>query len=169
MRFLSPLQSSQGTFFPSDLHTAAPRISTRPWPNWFLFSFNIPLELAGTKLTKRKRKKSSPYSAGKHKSLQRGPEKKLLFGGYRKVKIINVDSIEALHTDKEGKTLHSGSTDPHSVINSFKEAEIKREQHVSRGRKGLSASQTGLAPARSPQCLSKNHSHTPTLHCPCAL
>lgn len=31
--------------FLSDLHTAAPHIVTRPWPNWFLFSFNIPLEL----------------------------------------------------------------------------------------------------------------------------
>ena len=86
VRFLSPLQSSQGTFFLSDLHTAAPHIFTRPWPNWFLFSFNIPLELAflsapWNKTLKggRGEKNSSPHSAGKHKSLQRRPEKKLLF------------------------------------------------------------------------------------------
>lgn len=57
---------------------------------------------------------------------------------YRKVKIINVDSIETPHTDKRGKTLHFGSLDPHGVINSFIEEEIKPEQRVSReGERGF--------------------------------
>lgn len=122
----------------SDLHTAAPHISRRPWPNWFLFSFNIPLELSflsalWNKTFKRRGKKLvSSLGREAQKSAERARKEAPLWG-YRKVKIINVDSIEALHTDKGGQTLHFGSGDPHSVINSFKEAEIKREQHGSGG------------------------------------
>lgn len=70
--------------FLSDLHTAVPHIVTRPWPNWFLFSFNIPLELAflstpWNKTSKRRRKKrQSPHSAGGTKVSWEGP-KKFLF------------------------------------------------------------------------------------------
>lgn len=129
--------------FLSDLHTAAPHIVTRPWPNWFFFSFNIPLELAflsalWNKTSKRRRKTLVSALRGEAQKSAEKAQKEAPLWGYRKVKIINVDSIEALHTDKGGKTLHFGSADPHGVINSFKGAEIKREQHVSReGERGF--------------------------------
>lgn len=110
--------------------------------DFFFFSFNIPLELAflsapWNKTLKRRRKKKlvSSLSGEAQKSAERARKETLLWG-YRKVKIINVDSIEALSSDKGGKTLHFGSADPHSVINSFKEAEIKSEQHGSREGEG---------------------------------
>lgn len=141
----------------SDLHTAAPRIVTRPWPNWFLFSFNIPPELAllsaswnKTSKSGRRKSRKTPHSAGKHKKSAERSAKGAPLWGCRKVKIINVDSIEALHAHKGGKTLHFGSADPHGVINSFKGAEIKSEQHGSgQGERRLSVRQTGLAPARA--------------------
>lgn len=132
--------------FLSDLHTAAPHIVTRPWPNWFLFSFNIPLELAflsapvEQNFKKEEREKKTLVSAlrGEAQKSAEKTRKEAPLWGYRKVKIINVDSIEALHTDKGGKTLHFGSADPHGVINSFKGAGIKREQHGSReGERGF--------------------------------
>lgn len=108
--------------FLSDLHTAAPHIVTRPWPNWFLFSFNIPLELPflSAPLLEQNFKKEET-GGGKNARLRtlRGSTKvcgeetkRAPLWGYRKVKIINVDSVEALRMDKEGKTLHFGSAEP---------------------------------------------------------
>lgn len=143
----------------SDLHTAAPRIVTRPWPNWFLFSFTIPpaaryfspaASWNKTSNSRRRKSRKTPHSAGKHKKSAEGSAKRAPLWGYRKVKIINVDSIEALHAHKGGKTLHLGSADPRGVINSFKGAGIKSEQHGSgQGERMLSVLQTGLAPARA--------------------
>lgn len=156
VRFLVPLQSSPSTFLLSDLHTAAPHIFTRPWPNWFLFSFNIPpgacflVRPLEQNFRKEERRKLVSSLRGEAQKSAERERKEAPLWGYRKVKIINVDSIEALCAHKGGKTLHFGSADPHSVINSFKKDEIKREQHESReGEKGLSVLQTGLAPARA--------------------
>lgn len=154
-----------------------PHIFTRPWPNWFLFSFNIPLELAflsapwNKTLERRRVKKTrllTPREA--QKSAERARKEAPLWG-YQKVKIINVDSIEALHTDKGGKTLHFGSADPHSVINSFKDAGIKREQHGSReGERGFQCSRQAwllraFSPAQQPPAFTKTHSYIPQLYC----
>lgn len=168
--------------FLSDLHTAAPHIVTRPWPNWFLFSFNIPLELAflsapleqNFKKEEREKKKTPLVSAlrGEAQKSAEKTRKEAPLWGYRKVKIINVDSIEALHTDKGGKTLHFGSADPHGVINSFKGAGIKREQHGSReGERGFQSGRQAwllqgpfLLPA-APKSSPKKHSLIAKLHC----
>lgn len=101
---------------------------------------------------RRRRKKAGLLSrAGKHKSPPRGCERNAPFGGYRKVKIINVDSNEALRADKGGKTLHFGSADPRSVINPFKEAEIKGKQRgPAEGERRFQSGRQALAPARQP-------------------
>lgn len=158
----------------SDLHTAAPRIVTRPWPNWFSFSFNIPPELAllstpwnKTSKSAGRKSRKTPHSAGKHKTSAERSAKGAPLWGCRKVKIINVDSIEALHAHKGGKTLHFGSADPHGVINSFKGAGIKSEQHGSgQGERRLWVRQTGLAPARAfslASLLCREHQNIPKL------
>lgn len=75
--------------FLSDLHTAAPHIVTRPWPNWFLFSFNIPLELAflstpWNKTSKRIREKNASLLTpqGGTKVSWEGPQKEVPLCGY---------------------------------------------------------------------------------------
>lgn len=123
----------------------------------FYFHSIFPLEFAffsaswnKTSKSRRRKSRKTPHSAGKHKKSAERSAKGAPLWGYRKVKIINVDSIEALHAHKGGKTLHFGSADPHGVINSFKGAGIKSEQRESgQGERRLSVRQTGLAPARA--------------------
>lgn len=145
--------------FLSDLHTAAPHIVTRPWPNWFLFSFNIPWSLLscqppGTKLQKglREKKRQSPHSAGKHKSLlRRPPIKKFLF--------------EAIPKGQNNKCRFNWDS-PHGQKgqnvtfwqprSSWRDKLIYRSGNkagaacVQRGRKGLSARPWSPVPARAP-------------------
>lgn len=98
------------------------------------------------KAFKRMWKPLSSHSAGKHKTPIRGPENDFFLWGCLKVKIINVDSKEALHAYKGGRKIQFGSTDLHSMINLFKER-TKRKQHGSREGEGVGW-KTGLTPAR---------------------
>lgn len=119
----------------------------------------------------RKKKTRLLTPRGGTKVCGEGPKRSSSLRLQRKVKIINVDSIEALRADKGGKTLHFGSADPHSVINSFKEAEIKREQRESgEGERGFQSGRQAwllrgpfLLPSSLP-VLSNNHSQSPK-HC----